>query len=334
MVYGRRSKDQQAGLQAAACRLNLRPLLSILALALLPVFAPSRPAASPTSDPLAMHLLAPGVYAHIGTIGVMGAENQGAIANLGFIVGDDAVAVIDTGGSMVEGRRLLAAVREVTNKPIRYVINTHVHPDHWFGNAAFVSERAIFVGHQNLPRALAARGRFYLEGFRKTLGTELLAGVVIAPPTMLIAGTAELDLGGRVLKLQAWPPAHTDNDLTVLDPQTGTLFAGDLLFVNHVPVLDGNLRSWLKVLEAMLGLPARRVVPGHGPWVEAWPQAILKQQGYLARLGKDVREALAHGAPLSTAAQSAGQSQQSNWELFTDYNTRNATAAFAELEWE
>src|SRR5947209_6106670 len=106
--------------------------------------------------PLALVEIADGTYAHFGAIALATAENAGDIANLGVVVGGDAAAVIDTGGSVAVGRALLAAVRTVTDKPLRYVINTHEHPDHIFGNAAFSGTGATFVGHHNLVASLKA----------------------------------------------------------------------------------------------------------------------------------------------------------------------------------
>jgi quinoprotein relay system zinc metallohydrolase 2 len=284
-------------------------------------------------DVLPVREIAPGVFVHIGESALMTRQNAGGIANIGFIVGQDAVAVIDTGGSVQEGRALLAAIRRVTDRPVRYVINTHAHPDHVFGNAAFVPEGAVFVGHRNLPRALAARGQYYLAAFRRLMGEELIDEVRIIAPTHLVDGESELDLGGRTLRLRAWPTAHTDHDLTIFDESTGTLLAGDLVFLQHVPVLDGSIRGWLKAIDELARIPARRVVPGHGADA-AWPDALQPQRRYLETLARDVRAHIVRGSMIAAAAETAGASEKTRWDLFQEYNARNATAAFSELEWE
>jgi len=287
-----------------------------------------------THENLQITKVADGDYAHFGQVALTTPDNAGDIANIGVIVGRDAVAVVDTGGSVQVGQALLQAVQAITSKPIRYVINTHEHPDHIFGNAAF-GPGVTFVGHHNLPAEMQKRGEFYLRSFRDALGAAAIARVRIIPPSVLVSDETVLDLGGRRLRLTAWnQAAHTDCDLTVLDETTGVLFSGDLVFLRHTPVVDGSLLGWLALLPRLAAVPARIVVPGHGRMTAPWPQALDDERRYLTVLAADTRRLIAAGVPMAQAVPQIALSERGRWALFDDYNPRNATAAFSELEWE
>ena len=283
--------------------------------------------------PLSLTQVADGVYVHHGAYQEISALNAGDIANIGFIVGHNCVAVIDTGGSLEVGQALRAAIKATTTTPICYVINTHVHPDHIFGNAAFVQDHPKFVGHVRLPAALAARGEYYLRSLSDTLHRPVPQEWLI-PPSVVVAKRLTLDLGGRDLLLIAQPTAHTDNDLTVFDVNTDTLWLSDLLFVKRVPALDGSLRGWIDLLRRLQAQRVARVVPGHGPPSVVWPQAGDAELRYLLVLRDETRAIIRRGGTIEQAIAQVGRDEQRRWLLFDQYNTRNVTAAYAELEWE
>ena len=286
---------------------------------------------SPEMPDFALENPAPGVYVHYGQQAEMTRANFGDVANLGFIVGARCVAVIDTGGTFAVGRALRQAIRRVATVPVCYVINTHVHPDHIFGNAAFADDRPEFIGHPRLADAMRWRGPNYLNALRRDLG-EVAQQSAIVMPTRSVATTEELDLGGRVLSLRAWPTAHTDTDLTVFDQASRTLWLGDLAFVGHVPVLDGNLRGFLAALEEIKTLRANLAIPGHGR-AFSWPEAIEPEERYLRSLLANVRAAVKARRTLAETLATVGDGRE-QWLLFDQFHRRNVTAAYAELEWE
>ncbi len=315
---------------AAVDRLRRRLLGGIAATAL----AGLAPRKARAAAALPVREVAEGVFVFEGVHEMPAVQNRGAIANLGFVVGGNAVAAIDSGGSLVEGLAFLAAIRATTGRPVKFLINTHMHPDHVFGNAAFRDAGAAILGHRNLPGALEARGGHWLRSYRRQLGDALMQGVEIVPPSSIVEGRMEIDLGGRVLDLRAWAAAHTDNDVTVYDRVSRVLFAGDLVFLGHLPTLDGSLLGWMRQIPDLAAIPARSVVPGHGEAPADWPGALLAEQRYFEVLAADLRKAIAAGVPLGTAVTTAARGETDKWEMFDEYNERNATAAFAELEWE
>jgi quinoprotein relay system zinc metallohydrolase 2 len=277
--------------------------------------------------------VAPGIFVHKGVHALATPENRGDIGNAGFVVGDEAVAVIDAGGSAAVARDLLASVRQVTDLPVRWLILTHMHPDHVLGAPVFVEAGATVIGHAKLARALAARRNGYLEANAALIGPAF-AGSDVPGAIVPVEGTREIGLGGRVLVLEAHPTAHTDNDLTVLDRATGTLFLGDLLFMGHLPALDGSITGWLEAIDALGRREAARVVPGHGPVAAAWPGAAERMRAYLEALAAAIRAGIAVGVPIGDAADAAGAGMTRGWLLGDAFHDRNAIAAFKELEWE
>lgn len=277
--------------------------------------------------------IAPGIFVHQGLYELPDTHNRGEIANIGFIAGERCVAVIDSGGSPEQGRALKAAIAARTTVPVCYVINTHVHPDHIYGNRAFKAPGVSFVGHHKLPQAMAMRAPYYIEKAGRDLGYTLTAEDFV-PPEVTVQDRMELDLGGRTLALTAHGPAHTDNDLSIYDAKTGTLWAADLLFMGHLPVVDGSLVGWQKEIQNLKAVPAKQAIPGHGPAISDWPAAIAAEERYLEQLAADVRTAIKQHKTMEQAMESAGTSMRNDWLLFDEFNKRNVSSAFAALEWE
>lgn len=315
----------------AALRFICDRYLSCYCGALLLTFLYAAPASSVSANFNLTEITA-GIYVHQGKIVTTDHPQRDDSANIGFIIGDECIAVIDTGGSPSTGTRLRQAIRKVSDQNICYVINTHIHYDHILGNAAFAHEDARFIGHENLAPSVE-QNRFF---FREEYADELAAGNDngIIGPDKSVKKTMELDLGNRILTITAHGPAHTFTDLTVFDNKTQTLWLSDMLFINHIPVLDGKLKGWLKILDDLESVSAKHVIPGHGPVDNRWPQANQDQRRYLETLRDSVRSMIAEGRFMEEVLENAANEEARNWQLHEYYHRRNVSKAFTELEWE
>lgn len=299
--------------------------LFILLLVLFPTLA--------FSSAFPVEKVAPGVYVHHGEHKDIDAGYGGDICNISFVIGDKGVAVIDTGGSPKVASRLREAIRKVTGLPILYVINTHGHPDHVLGNAAFKQDHPVFVGHDKLAGFMSQRKDAYLRNQTLWVGEDA-AGTELIPPALTVVSTRDIDLGGRTLRLAAYSTAHSPADISVLDSASNTLWSGDLLFIDRTPSVDGDVPGWLGVIEQLRDLGATSVVPGHGK-VSANPeQSLDDEKRYLSVLLSDVRAAIKRGDSMEQTITTAAQSERKKWVLFDTVNRRNVALIFPALEWE
>ena len=325
-------------------------LLNVVAAAVLALVAcatnqPAAQAAAPNTGlvkaDFMLDNLGNGIYVHHGEHLDIDTGYTGDICNISFVVGERGVAVIDTGGSLKVGQQLRNEIKKVTDKPILYVINTHVHPDHIFGNAAFLASNTnekspIFIGHEKLEQAMFTRKESYDKLNARLLGDDA-KGTNIVVPTQAIKAVETLDLGDRQLKVTAHPNAHTNTDLTVEDNKSQTLFTGDLLFIERTPVIEGDIKGLIAELDKLKTYSFKLLVPGHGSTQktnEDGIAAINNAQRYLNVLLTDIRATIKAGKSMNDAMDTAAASEKDKWLLFDIANRRNVNNIYPALEWE
>ncbi|HBA72890.1 MAG: MBL fold metallo-hydrolase [Geobacteraceae bacterium GWC2_55_20] len=209
--------------------------------------------------------LADNVYSYVGVKD--SSPGHSFAANAGIVIGSDAVLVVDTLISAKEGERFLADIRKVTNKPIKYVVNTHTHLDHAFGNCVFAKIGATVISHSADRALLEKVGAGILQNSGNYgLKTEDMAGTVITLPSLAFSERLTIDLGDETVELIRTGPSHTEGSVVVHVPSRKLLFSGDILFTDFHPYLaDGDIYGWGKNIDALLAMDLEKIVPGHGP---------------------------------------------------------------------
>jgi len=209
--------------------------------------------------------IADNVYSYVGQKDASPANSFAA--NAGIVIGRDGILVVDTLISAKEGQRFLADIRKISDKPIKYVINTHTHLDHAFGNCVFAKQGAVVISHDADRKLLEKTGEATLKNIGNYgLKPEDMAGTEIVLPSLTFSDKMTIDLGGETVELIRVAPSHTAGSVIVYLPAKNLVFAGDILFTDFHPFLaDGDFSGWSKSIDALLAMDVERIIPGHGP---------------------------------------------------------------------
>lgn len=257
----------------------------------------------------AVHKIGNDLYAYIS-------ENDSS-ANSTFLVTTQGVLVVDTGLNEQEGRKLLAEIRKISSAPVRYIINTHYHPDHRGGNSA--------VG----PGATVISTEFTLKQEAGSIPAYSAAREKIA-----FTGKMELYLGGHEIEIYFPGPAHTLGDAVVYFPQDHAIATGDLFLNGSCPAMDqGDMESWIAALDSMLKLPLDSVVPGH--FDLANKDQLRRFRDYLADLRDQVAAGFRSGDSLQNVQKKLDMGKYKDFRQYPQYEATfadNAASYYHQLE--
>ncbi|MAY42057.1 MULTISPECIES: quinoprotein relay system zinc metallohydrolase 1 [unclassified Neptuniibacter] len=251
--------------------------------------------AAPLTYDLKPQKIAENTWVLKGALEDFSRKNGGNIVNTGFVVTEEGVLVIDTGPSLKYGEEMKAAIAEITDKPIKYVLNTHSHPDHFLGNQAFSNSDILALPKTN--EQLALHGDAFAGNMYRLVGDWMRSTEVKLPTQDLKVD--KLKLGSHQFSLMSFT-GHTGSDLVVYDRKTGVLFASDMVFFQralttpHTPGLD----VWFKEIEKLEAIDYKVIVPGHGP-VSKDKDSLKQMKRYLLWLDETLIDAAQKGLSMT-----------------------------------
>ena len=274
------------------------------------------------------------IYVHFGFQEDANKINKGDISNIGFIVGDKSILVIDTGGTPSIGEALYKKINDISDLPISYIVITHSHPDHYFGTNVFINGSADIIGHSKLQRSLDANFEFYKNLQLVNTRDQSVKEFKNSKITKIVNVDKKLtiDLGNRIVEIKAWPSGHTDNDLSIFDKKTRTLWTENI-FIKRTPSIRASVKGWKKNLEETSKMDVNLIIPGHGP-VKKKNEALRPMLSYFNRLIENTRKFHKNNLSLSKAIENFPSKNLENWLLYNIYHPSNVTKVYTELEWE
>lgn len=291
-------------------------------------------AASPTTKILPTpKKLSEHVYAWIGPLEGPSKENNGYRMNLAFVVGNQAVAVIDTGYTEAIAKEMLIHIKAITDKPVKYAINTNSLPHRMMGNPVFRQAGATIIAHTKSAERMAEKSANYASTIERIL--ELPEGSVTTPkaPDQTINKETQLDLGGITIKLRSYGASHTPSSLTVEIPADKIVYAGDILYAQRLLAVlpDSNTKSWLSVFDQLKQYGDATFVPGHG---QPGPLKSFDfpTHSYLNLLLTHMDKMVDQGVDVQDAINKLDQSRYSKLTNFELLAGRNASWAYLERE--
>lgn len=281
--------------------------------------------------------VAPHSYYIPGLPGAASLANQGFMSNAGFVATPEGVVVFDTLGSPSLAWQMLQRIREVTSAPIRRVIVSHYHADHYYGIQVFKDAGAEIWAHETGRYTVGSPDwRLRLEQRKDLLGRWISDETQRFPtPDLWLAGDTDFELGGLHFKIRHVGPAHSPDDLVMFVAEDGVLFAGDLVFKGRVPFVgDADSRRWLNALDKLIALQPKVLVPGHGGASDDPIGDLTLTRDYLRYVRQQMGRAVEDLTPFEEAYANTDWSMYEKMPAFREAHRRNAYNTYILMEKE